>query len=151
MTSDFAIETHQFFNRYRKLFGNVHMRKLFGVSDPTLYKWAADPDFNAETRPNPLDKLEAMLTNLVEAKERDLALNLIDRLARIADAKITTVSVTPDKDTIEAECLDDLPVVAAFHQALIEKRPVQEIRDHHRRALQELDENLALYEQQYKD
>lgn len=143
--ANFPIETHEFFNEYRKSFGIVSMMKLFGLAKTSVYRWCADPDTNGETRPNPLDKLEEMLVNLVDAGEGKTAERLVDRLAMITGNHLAQNTATPDKKILSDECLDDLPAIAKFHQAMVNKEPEPVVRDCHRNAVNELNEDLALY------
>lgn len=139
-----AIETHEFFNLYRKAFGLVHTRKLFGVqSNQTVYKWCADPDFNGETRPNPLDRLESMIWNLLKADEHETAQRLVDRLANIVGCQLVCEDSEPDKPTLNAELLDDLPAIANYHTAIREKRNPVEVRELLRKAKDELSQSYA--------
>lgn len=146
--SDFPIETNEFFNEYRKCFGVVEMMKLFGLAKTSVYRYCADPDTNGETRPNPLDKLEEMLVRLVDAGEGKTAERLVDRLAMITGHNLYKTTAKPDRKTISEECCDDLPAISKFHQSMINKEPVPVVRDNHRRARTELDEDLALYIEQ---
>lgn len=143
----FAIETWQFFNEYRKAFGKVNMRKIFGIeSYTTIYKWCADPETNGETRPNPLDRLETMLKNLANAGEEETAQAIVDRMAMIVGCQLVCKDgIKADKKTIAEECLDDLPAIAKYHQSMINGDDIITVRRHHRTALRELDENMALY------
>lgn len=143
----FPIETHEFFNAYRKAFGIVRMIKLFGVSQTSIYRWCADPDTNGETRPNPLDKLDIMFEDFTDAGEQETAERFADRIARRVGGELCFRNVNPDRDSFLEETLDTNEAVAKFHlkgQALLKssKGSIEEVRAAKKIAHKQLDEEF---------
>lgn len=76
-------------------------------SERTLYYWAANPDFVAETRRNPIDRLSMMLKALQTAGCGHVARAAIDIMARPLGGQFAfTEKAESDKGTLEGEALD---------------------------------------------
>jgi hypothetical protein len=88
------------------------------------------------------------LEKLMERGRADFARAAVDYLAAIVGCAL--VCDHPDKDNLAEECLDDLPALAAFHTSLRENQPRAVVRELCRKAKQDIDESLALYEDQAK-
>ena len=77
---------------------------------------------------NRLDQLRAVFRRLENIGRADLAVSGIQFLAdSIGMTVIPKSCPIPDKAALEAELLDDLPHVSAFHKAIIEKAPIEKI------------------------
>ncbi|WP_152427656.1 hypothetical protein [Desulfotignum phosphitoxidans] len=91
------------------------------------------------------------LEKLMEKGKDDFARSAVDYLAAIVGCTLVCDGeIRPDKDTLADECLDDLPALADFHTALREKQPLPVVRELCRKAKQDIDESLALFEGQEK-
>lgn len=98
--------------------------KLFRIygnrSSRMIDYWAQDPNFSAEPKRNPIDRLEALLEALDESGARDTAISALRILANALNLKIVDrAEVVPDKDTLHEEILDDMQCLLAYQEALL--------------------------------
>jgi len=133
--------------------GKSMLVKIWNCSDRTMERWSADPATTESITKNPLDRLGITLKKLMELEQEqaDFARAAVDYLAAIVGCTLVCDGeIHPDKDNLAEECLDDLPALAAFHTALRENQPRAVVRELCRKAKQDIDESLALYEDQAK-
>ncbi len=141
----------QFFANSAKLLGMGYLTKHFHKNAGYLSKWCADPKWNQDARPNPLDKIRDMGIELDDIGRTDVALIAINALAESIGFEAQPLNEpTPDRDDIRDEILDDFPVLTEFHQSIRDKKPVAEVRVLLRKLKRELDENVVLYEETLK-
>jgi hypothetical protein len=114
------MKSWQIYDRARKSLRN-EMYEIYGNrSSRMIDYWAQDPDFSAETKRNPIDRLEELLRRLCEADERDAAKAALRILAHATNCYIRDRSdIHPDKETLAEEIIDDLPRLVDYHQALL--------------------------------
>jgi hypothetical protein len=125
--------------------------KIWNCSERTLERWSADPATTESISKNPLGMIGITLEKLMERGRVDFARAAVDYLAAIVGCTLVVdQEVIPDKAALADECLDDLPALAEYHAAMLDKKPISEIRDLCRKAKHEIDEDLALYESQNK-
>jgi len=143
------VNPHQWFSGAIYHLGKSTLIKIWNISERSIERWSADSAFTESVTKNALDMLAITLEKLMEKGKADFARSAVDFLARIVGCHLACIDgAVPDKGTIPEECCDDLPVIAAFHQSMINHEPIPVVRDHHRQAKKELDENMALYEEQ---
>jgi len=113
------MKSWQIYERARRVLKH-EMYEIYGNrSSRMIDYWAQDPDFSAETKRNPLDRLEELLRRLCESGEREAAMAALRILAHATNCYIRERSeVTPDKETLAEEIVDDLPCLVDFHRAL---------------------------------
>jgi hypothetical protein len=124
----------------------TEMYEIYGNrSSRMIDYWAQDPDFSAETKRNPIDRLEELLRRLCEAGERDAAKAALRILAHATNCYIRDRSdIRPDKETLAEEIIDDLPRLVDYHRAL-QGSDLEEV-DRTRAALErELTENRVKF------
>lgn len=125
--------------------------KIWNCSERTLERWSADPATTESITKNPLGMLGITLEKLMERGRADFARSAVDYLAGIVGCTLVCDGdIKPDKDTLADECLDDLPALAELHQALLKDSPRSEVRELARKLINEIDEDLALYEGRQK-
>ena len=107
--------------------------------------WAQDPDFSADPKRNPIDRLEQLLKALVAHGGKDIAMSALRILASTVDCELVPrEKVVPDKATLFEEILDDLPFLVTYHEAL--QGDDLEAVDRARQQLnRELDENRVIF------
>lgn len=150
-TSPIPVKSWQFYHACKHHLGMAFVQKLFKVSPRQIDRWACDPDFADSSQRNPMDRYETLLKKLMELGAVDVARAVVDRQARIVGCSLVEDGeIVPDKPTLADECLDDLPALADYHQAMRQNAPIQVIRDLCRHAKREIDESLAMYETQGK-
>jgi hypothetical protein len=147
------LKSHQFFHACRRILGQAVMGSIYKRSDRQLYRWAADPNFCEDHERNPIDSLKIVLERLCEMGREDVALGGVEILASVFNCRVAIVPRSPAQEnskSLAEECLDDLPAVAQYHEALMKKRSVEEIRHYRDAAIRELHENFQVYEASIK-
>jgi len=144
------ITPRDFLTHSRDLLGDTWVVKLFSVGIRSLNRWTAKRPYVDEEgiRENPIEKYERLLEQLAKVPGGlDIARASVDRLAAIVGCELaaTGPSLAPDKDTIEAECLDDYPALTEFHQAMQDGAPEEVVRDKKRLAVIEINQTEAFY------
>jgi hypothetical protein len=140
------IDPHEWFSGSIYHLGKSSMLKIWNVSERTLERWSADKAMTASVTKNAVDMLGVTLEKLMEKGKADFARSAVDFLAKIVGCQLVcTTDAAPDKDSIAEECLDDLPIVAALHRAIIANKPEAIVRGLLSKAKQELDEDYQAY------
>lgn len=140
------LKTHQFYSACRKILGKETLQKIYKKSPTQIYRWGMDPDFCEDWERNPLDRINVMLERLCELGRDDIAQAAVAILAKTVDCELSCITPShPDKDSIEAECLDDYPMVARFHQVIIENEIPEVVDNLWQAAKRELDETREMY------
>lgn len=140
------LSTWQFYHSCRKILGMATLQKLFKRSPTQIYRWSRDPDFGKDIERNPLDRTQALLKRLCEIGRYDIARGAVSILAATVGCELHyTEPAEPDKDTMEAECLDDYPAVARLHQTIQNGKPTEVIRHLWQEAKRELDETYEMF------
>jgi hypothetical protein len=113
------MKSWEIYDRARKALEH-EMYEVYGSrSSRVIDYWAQDPDCSAETKRNPIDRLEELLRRLCDAGERDTAKAVLRILASATNCYIRERSeVLPDKETLAEEIIDDLPRLVDYHRAL---------------------------------
>jgi len=139
------LKTWQFFLGCRRILGDAFMQELFKRGIRQVQRWSADPDF-AEVDRNPLDHYETMLRRLMEIGREDVARAAVSRQAFIVGCELGLLEpAEPDRETVEAECLDDYPVLTAFHQAIRDGESQDRVRQLWQAAKHELDQTFEAF------
>ena len=140
------VHTWQFYRAVKKILGKTFMPKLFKISPRQIDRWSCDPDFSDSSRRNPMDRYETILEALMEIGKDKIARGAVDRQARIVGCNLVCEGdAVPDKDTLTEELLDDLPAVTQLHDAIINRKPEQVVRELLSKAKRELDEDYQAY------
>ena len=121
------------------------MSKLFGVTTRQIERWSCDPDFSESSQRNPIDKIEIMLSRLCELGRKDVAKGIVDRQAKIVGCILSCSDAVPDKPNVIDELLDDLPAIVEFHNAVRDKKDIQEVREKLTAAIDELKQDYELF------
>jgi len=146
-----AMTARQFLMAATTLFGTKYMHKLYKVSKRCFYTWIADEKYvggDSSIRANYIEKHEELLKELMTDPEGvEIARALTARHASLTGCDIVLKEVvTPDKETIEQECLDDYPALTRLHTAISEKKSSDLVEHLGRRVKQEIDETVVSYQ-----
>ena len=107
--------------------------------------WAQDPDFSADPKRNPIDRLESLLKHLADAGERDVAISAVRILAGCLDCTVTIrEEAIPDRPTLMGEIIDDMPCLVAYQKAL-EGHDLEEVDRTESELQRELAENRVKF------
>lgn len=139
------LKTWQFYKAYRKILGDTTLQKIFNRGVRQLQRWSADPDYVADSEKNPLDAHRIVLERLTEIGRDDIARGTVSFLADVIGCEVVCrESCSPDKNTVEAECLDDYPPLTAFHEAISRGASADELRHYWQEAKLEIDETYRM-------
>lgn len=140
------LKTWEFFSACRQILGMSDLQKVFKRAQAEIYRWGANPDTNADTARNPLDRYEHLLGKLMELGREDMARAVVARQASIVGCELSCLEhVVPDAPTVEAECLDDYPALTIFHAAVRNGDSPEVVRHLWQQAKRELDETYQSY------
>jgi hypothetical protein len=146
------IDPHEWFSGSIYHLGKSTMLKIWNVSERTMERWSADKAMTASVTKNAVDMLGITLEKLMEKGKAEFARSAVDFLAKIVGCQLESqASSGPDKHSIAEECLDDLPIVAALHRAIMENQPEPIVRGLLSKAKQELDEDYQAYVLEQRD
>jgi len=130
------LTTRRFFKACLNDLGIVTLQNLYKKSRSEIYRWAADPRTNGETRQNPLDRIKRLLEDLYEHGYDDIARAAVRILATAIDCEIKPLEhPVPDKKTVFEECLDDYRPMVKFHEAITNKK----------KSMDDMDDNEIMY------
>jgi hypothetical protein len=141
------MKTWEIYDAARKVLKKTIYHVYGNRSSRLIDYWAQDPRFSADPKRNPIDRLEALLSTLVDKGKggKEVALSAVRILANTVDCDLTPRGeAVPDKGTLLEEILDDLPFLVQYHEAL--QGHDLEAVDKARAALEtELDENRVMF------
>lgn len=139
--------SRKFLRECKDLLGESKMLKLFGKASRTFSSWIADQNADPNNiRKNPLESYENLLVMLVDSGNSDLARSIISSHANIINCELRGKgSVTPDKITIEDECLDDYPALINLHDAIRSNKNIRTVEHLGLGAREEIRETVERY------
>jgi len=138
----------EYFNFLQAKLGKTYITKKFNVGERAVERWTADEKYVGEesVRKNPIEKIEETLRDLMERGYATEAQAMVARWARLVGCEVVDCeAVTPDRQDLPSECLDDYPPLTAMHQAINERKPIELVRFLAHEAKREIDETVALY------
>ena len=149
-----ALNPRQFLKACNRVFGLSFMIKFFNVSERTYAAWRSNPinvDENS-IRTNYLEKHEQLLELLMEELDgAEIAKGIVTKHANIVGCDLSEISYpTPDKATIEEECLDDYPILVRFHTAIRNKEALAVVEYLGSESRKEISETVMKYKQMTK-
>lgn len=154
MAHNFLLEkviskTSDFFSSCLTVMGREDVAEICHRSEAQVYRYARDMSYRSESYQNPADVLLALMP---EMEKRGRHKHNVELLRLLADSIgcdiIEKAKVTPDKDTVGDEMLDDLAPLADLHEAIRRGRSVATIKALASVVKQEVDEDVAAYKQE---
>ncbi len=139
------MKSWQIYDEARKRLKN-ELYEIYGNRNARMINyWAQDPNFSADPKRNPIDRLALLLDRLVEQGNRDVALSALRILAHNADCVLEDrIEVVPDRDTLLGEIIDDMPCLVAYQKAL-EGSDIEEVDRTEAELKRELAENRVKF------
>lgn len=104
--NDTIKRTHQFWSAASHVLGKEIITKTYQVEARQVQRWAADPDFAAQTSRNPIDLMVIIMTRLLEIGRRDIVEGGLRRLAEALGYSIKANDAHTDQGSIALELLD---------------------------------------------
>ncbi len=142
------IATWGFFKAFTSHLRKETLTRIYGVGDRQVARWAADPSATAENShaKNPIDKYETLLKEMSKDKEcAKIARLAVERQADIVGCRLVRKEFPePDKETVREECIDDLKVLANYHEVLLDPKSKKiTVRNALTRLINELEQNYV--------
>lgn len=129
----------------REELGTVELQKIFSRGQTQLNRYCM-PSHLADSQRNPLDRITILMQKLVESGEEELALATINFMSEPLSARAVRISLpTPDKATIEEECLDDFPELTQLDALIAMQLQPREVIRQAEKVKEEIDETIASY------
>jgi len=146
--NEIPITTCAFFKECISLLRPEYLQFLFKRGQSQVYRYAEDPATAPNPSRNPLDRIKVLFLRLEEVGRVDLALSGLKFLADSLGMRVLPKSAPiPDKDSMEAELLDDLPHVVNLHTAISEGKSLHEVEILAEKAIRELQEDVVMYKE----
>ena len=134
----------EFFLFCRKALGISFLQQIFKRGLTEIYRWSRDPEFTADSKRNPLDRLRLLLKEMRNQGHEREARAGVNYLAEAVGCRLReTNRPKPDKDSYWDECLDDYPALTAFHDAVRQGKEWAEICHLAEEAKREIDETVS--------
>lgn len=154
MAIDFSLDstvskTSDFFSSCLTVMGREDVAEICHRSQAQIYRYARDMSYRSESYQNPADVLLALLP---EMEKRGRHKHNVELLRLLADAigceVVEKGKVTPDKDCLTDELLDDLAPLSDLHEAIRRRRGLPTVRALACVLKNEVDEDVAAYERE---
>ena len=143
-----------------KIYAGIKARKCPHCCEPItddrtrqINRWSADPRYASSSQPNPLDRILDLLDRLMDIGKDDVARAAVDMQARMVGCVLREESPASDKKTVAEELLDNIPAFADYTEAARPEagQPMAVIREKAMKLIREIEEDLAMIEQQRKE
>lgn len=108
----------EFYALARDILGAATIFRIFGVEKSQVSRWCHNPEFGGDTARTPTDRLRLLLERMADAGQVDAARAELSGMAQALGCRLVCDDADPDGATVEAECLDDYPVLTAMHAAI---------------------------------
>ncbi len=131
--------------------GAVKLQKILSVGYVQIRRYCSNPQYTEKSSRGPIENLRIILNAMVEAGAESEAQTIVDYLAEAIGMDLRHKStVTPDKDTLEAECLDDFPSLVKLHELMRDGAPLNAIKEAERDVHAEVEESVAFVVKQHE-
>lgn len=131
----------------REKVGAKELQKIFSRGQTQINRYCTNPHVGDAQR-NPIDRLKLMFGKLVESGEAELVRSSLNILAESIDCRVKPVKTpTPDKATVEEECLDDYPELTELDRLIARREHPRIVQRQAERVKQEVDETMVSYMQ----
>jgi len=148
ITTTQPFSPRDFLSTVRDILGDSFVLNLFRVDIRAYQRWTAKKHHVAAEsyRENYIEKHDVILGRLMKDGYEDIARAIVAHHAEIVDCVLTPIkTITPDKNNIKDEMLDDYPCITDLHEAIRKNMDIDEIRYRVEAAKREIDETVELY------
>ena len=139
--SNGMLEPWELMSAAKDVLGVPSLGRILGVGHMQIYRQVRNPDFTEDFIRSPIQRIRVLVYELYQRGERELAEGILNYMAEGADMHVTPNScATPDKDSVEGECLDDYPVLVEFHEAVrngADLRELERLAEHVKSEIEE--------------
>ncbi|WP_290925033.1 hypothetical protein [Halodesulfovibrio sp.] len=142
--SNAMLEPWELMSAAKDVLGVSALGRILGVGHMQIYRQVRNPDFTEDFIRSPIQRIRALVYELKQSGEHELAEGILNYMAEGADMHVTPNSCAmPDKDSIEGECLDDYPVLMELHEAIRSGVDLREIERLAERVKVEVEETVT--------
>jgi len=117
---DKQLNTHDLFRACNKILGVPAMMEVFHRGQAQIYDYAKPLQRGGQI--NPMDRMEMLLDDLKNYGGDDglhTGRTIVARMAALLGCRLVDMAPAhPNRSTVEGECVDDLPALAALHAAI---------------------------------
>lgn len=139
--SNAMLEPWELMSAAKDVLGVPSLGRILGVGHMQIYRQVRNPDFTEDFIRSPIQRIRVLVYELDQRGERELAEGILNYMAEGADMHVAPNScATPDKDSVEGECLDDYPVLVEFHEAVrngADLRELERLAEHVKSEIEE--------------
>lgn len=129
----------------REQLGTVELQKIFSRGQTQLNRYCM-PSHLEDSQRNPLDRINILIKKLEEKGEEELALATANFILEPLSVRAAPVSFpTPDKNTVEEECLDDFPELTQLDALIAMQQHPREVIRQAEKVKEEIDETIVSY------
>lgn len=122
----YHIKPHELMKLVNMSIGAKHVADIMHKSLPQVYRYATAPNNSPDTpwTPGPFARVDSLMDALVNAGDLQTARAVAGRWAHLVGCRLVELAPAhPDRATVEGECVDDLPALAALHAAICRENP----------------------------
>lgn len=144
------VQTWEMMQAIKRAVGITAMQRIFSVGITQINRYCRNPEYTSDSERDPILRLRKLFDEAVAQDARDDVRAAINFLAESIDSCVADVArPAPDKETLEAEALDDHPPLCAFHVLATARDPMEHprvLRDARAKLDRELDQTQAAHE-----
>lgn len=136
----------------KRALGPTTFQKLLGVGTTQANRYCRNPKFTADAENSQLVRLRDLFDELRIAGAEDQVRQMLNFLGESIEERVGgRAHTTPNKKTVPEECMDDLPSLALVHELMQSGEHPRVIRDAFDKHVDEVGQDLDLYERQWRE
>lgn len=141
-----AVETWELMLCARNLLGATTLQKIFQRGQTQINRYCSSP-LTEDHQRNPLDRIQIMLSSLCDAGGEEIVRAAVNHLASTIGCRVQEIeALSPDKSTVEEECLDDYPEKVAMDNLISANEHPEKVRRQGEKTCREIMETVIIYE-----
>lgn len=123
------VEAWEIMRRIKAALGYGEMQRLLGVGRGQVDRYCRNPEVTEDSERCPLRRLHALFAEAANAGAADEVRAGVNMLAEVLGCRLEPMAAPePDRDDVQAECLDDYPSLVGLHAAIGQGLPVSVVR-----------------------
>lgn len=123
------VEAWEVMRRIKTALGYGDMQRLLGVGRGQVDRYCRNPEVTEDSERCPLRRLRALFAEAANAGAAEEVRAGVNMLAEVLGCRLTPIDAPePDRDDVQAECLDDYPALVALHHAVQQREPLAVVR-----------------------
>lgn len=140
------VEAWEIMRRIKASLGYGEMQRLLGVGRGQVDRYCRNPEVTEDSERCPLRRLHALFAEAVNAGAAEEVRAGVNMLAEVLGCRLVPMDAPePDRETVQAECLDDYPALVALHHAVQAREPLAVVRQRADDVRQEVAQTVEMY------